>query len=1158
MPIDLNVPLATIGAIEVRQAGTTTRLSSVELGVRYTSRRWQVERVSAGTPWGSVRASLLLEAARPFALQGEVVLRQEQGEMPYRVAAAINGKLADIAVTSTYSVGDANNGITGSAAATLEPFNAQPLTRAEVKVPQLRLRNIDPALPDAVLNVVATLQPGAGDTVKGAISVINTSPGTLDQQRLPLVSATARFAGELKRVDLADVVLDLGAGGQFRGSGRYRNDGNAAGLERVMLALKTDNFNLNGMHAKLRKTAIKGEATIAPDKGGGRISATFRDARLALMFDARLDQEALKVARAELSAGNGRLAISGNMKLAGSREFQATGVLKKFNPADFGAYPAADLNADVSATGVAVTPWRAMLNATLTQSRFMGQPTLGRAVLTASADAVRDVDVALVLGNNQFAARGGLGRGTGAEARIDWKLDAPQLSQLHRDFSGSLSAKGSASGVLAAPLVDIDAEGKDLRLFAGHRIKVLSGRAQIALNTKTDAALSVDLIVGDYVSPRFSITRATAKLDGTRASHSLALNAINADFNVRLDARGALDAANRWRGEIRRLDNRGSVPFSLLAAAPLAASADGRVELGLASFDVGGGKLEISQFVMGSGAVSTRGNASGLPLAVAVPFSEALKRNIDTNLKLGAQWNIATSRRTAASGLTPITMSGTLRLFRESGDIRFLSEPPFTAGLEALDIKADIADNQVSVSLATMGRELGRIDLAASTRAERRGEVGGIPAGAPLQLNGEIDVPSLLWVSRVAGQPGVTFDGRLHMKVLGAGTFGSPQLSGRATGSGLALAWPEQGINYKQGTLEAEFRDDTLSVARLTFAAGEGRLEAKGRLAISGIKSSGKLTVALDRFEAVSRPDRQVVASGEGSLDLDENRISINAKLKSERGFFELPEKSDITLSDDIFIVGKAVPAERKENKMTTKVELNVDLGDNFRIRGAGLNGRLEGTLRVASAGAGLPRAVGTLRIEDGTYAVYGQKLAVERGVLTFAGPIHNPGIDLYALRKNPQTSVAGNGVEAGVEVRGSALSPRAKLVSTPNVPETEKLAWLVLGRGLESSSQADFSLLSTAANGLLGGSQAAAIQARIAGALGVDEFGISPPGGGQGGLLTVGKRISSRLFVAYEQGLGKVSNILKVRYTLSKRWSVQAQAGTESAVDALFTLSFD
>jgi translocation and assembly module TamB len=844
--------------------------------------------------------------------------------------------------------------------------------------------------------------------------------------------------------------------------------------------------------------------------------------------------------------------------LTGSREFQATGQLTKFNVADFSEYPASDLNAELNASGSAAAAWRIKLAATLAPSRFIAQPLSGKVNLIATADAMREVDIALTLGTNQLSARGGLGtKLAGAVSTLEWNINAPQLGLLHRDIGGSLNAKGTAVGALMMPVITADIDGKELR-YVEHRVKVMNGHAKLALNAISDTALNAELNITEYVSPKLSIARAGGKIDGTRASHTLALSAANADLNVRLDARGSLDVANRWRGDITRLENRGSVPFNLLASAPLSLAADGRVEMGAAKFDVSGGKLEIAQFRMINGAIATRGTGTELPLAVVVPFSDALKRNIDTTLRLGAEWDIATSSSAPATGATPIKVSGKLRVFRQSGDVRFLAEPPFAAVLDTLDVNADVADNVVKATLAVSGKQLGRINVTATTRAEQRGQAWGIPAAAPLQLQGEIDVPSLVWVTRVAGQPGITFDGKLRATVTGTGTFGSPQLRGSAVGSALTFAWPEHGINYKNGTLDAEFSDDTLRVKRLTLTAGEGNLEADGTLTIASLKSSGKLKVKLDRFEAVSRPDRLVVATGEGSIDLEENRVSISAKLKADRGFFELPEKSDVTISDDIVIIGKAAPAEKKENKMTTKVDLDVDLGRRFQIRGAGLNGRLAGTLHVAGTGAGLPRAVGTLNIEEGTYAVYGQKLSVERGSLTFAGPIQNPGIDLYAVRKNPQPSLAGNTVEAGVEVRGSALAPRAKLVSSPDVPETEKLSWLVLGRGLESSSQADFSLLSAAAGGLLGSGQAASVQARIAGALGVDEFGISPPGTGQGGLLTLGKRISSRLFVAYEQGLGKVSNILKVRYTLSKRWSIQAQAGTESAVDALYTLSFD
>ncbi|MEO8383811.1 MAG: translocation/assembly module TamB domain-containing protein [Betaproteobacteria bacterium] len=1167
LPFDLVMPMAKVGTIEIRDAGNTTRLSSLELGAQYAGKHWQIERAAIETPWGVAKATLALDATRPFALKSDLTFANESVETPYRLTANLTGKLAEIFASGSFSLKDATNAVTGSATATLAPFKSQPLARAAVKVPALSLRGFDGSLPEAQLAVDATLEPATGDKFKGVVSVVNSLRGTLDQERLPFASLKANFNGDAKHIDLADAVVDLGAGGLFKGGASYRNDAAANFLDRITLALNTQNLNLNGLHAKLRKTAIKGEANISPDNGRVKIVGTFREAKLALNIAAHADRQNLQVDRAELAAGEGKLALKGNMSLTGTREFQATGTLKKFNAAEFGDYPASDLNADLGASGSAGAPWRVKLTAAITQSRFLAQPLAGKVNLSASADALRDVDIALMLGANQFTARGGLGSqvgtdvssppATGGVASIAWSINAQQLAQLNKEFGGSLIAKGTASGALQSPRIIADLDATQLR-FNEHRFKSVKGNAALSPGSASDAAISVDMKLDGYTSPKIALTSASVKLAGSRAAHTLELSAANTDFNVRLAARGALDAINRWRGDITQLDNRGSVPFSLLAAAPFVAAADGSVDLGTARFDVSGGKLEITQFRMANGVMATRGSGSDLPLAVGVPFSDALKRNIDTTLRLGAEWDIATSAVAPPSGATPVKVSGKLRLFRQSGDIRFLAEPPFAAGLDALDFKADVADNVVKATLAVSGKQLGRIDFTATTRAEQRGQTWSIPPTAPLQLQGEIDVPSLVWITRVAGKPGITLDGKLRATVAGTGTFGSPQLSGRASGSALTFAWPEHGIRYKDGMLEAEFSEDTLRVKQLTLASGEGNLEASGTLTLAGLKSSGKLTVKLDRFEAVSRPDRLVVASGEGRMDLDENKVSISANLKADRGFFELPEKSDVTISDDIVIVGKAPPAEKKENKMTTKVDLHIDLGRRFQIRGAGLDGRLAGTLHVVGAGTGLPRAVGTLNIEDGIYAVYGQKLTVVRGSLTFAGPIQNPGIDLYAVRKNPQPSLAGNTVEAGVEVRGSALAPRARLVSIPDVPETEKLSWLVLGRGLESSSQVDFSLLSTAASGLLGSSQAVSVQARIAGALGVDEFGISPPGSGQGGLLTLGKRISARLFVVYEQGLGKVSNIIKVRYTLSKRWSVQAQAGTESAVDALYTLSFD
>jgi translocation and assembly module TamB len=57
---------------------------------------------------------------------------------------------------------------------------------------------------------------------------------------------------------------------------------------------------------------------------------------------------------------------------------------------------------------------------------------------------------------------------------------------------------------------------------------------------------------------------------------------------------------------------------------------------------------------------------------------------------------------------------------------------------------------------------------------------------------------------------------------------------------------------------------------------------------------------------------------------------------------------------------------------------------------------------------------------------------------------------------------------------------------------------------------------------------------------------------------LTVGKRVSSNLYLTYEQGLNTAERIVRLQYELSRKWSVRAEAGTRSALDLFYTLRFD
>jgi translocation and assembly module TamB len=206
------------------------------------------------------------------------------------------------------------------------------------------------------------------------------------------------------------------------------------------------------------------------------------------------------------------------------------------------------------------------------------------------------------------------------------------------------------------------------------------------------------------------------------------------------------------------------------------------------------------------------------------------------------------------------------------------------------------------------------------------------------------------------------------------------------------------------------------------------------------------------------------------------------------------------------------------------------------------------------------PRVTGSIRVDNGTYKAYGQNLSIERGVLNFTGAYDNPGLNILAVRKRPEgEQLSETNVEAGVEVRGTALAPQAKLVSTPSVPDSDKLSWLVLGHGIADAGGNEMALLGTAAGALFGGTGGG-----IAGKLGLDELGVSQAAGNsqakglENTVVTVGKRLSSRAYLSFEQGAGTATSLVKLRYKLNPRITLQFQTGTNNALDVLYTWAFD
>ncbi len=251
----------------------------------------------------------------------------------------------------------------------------------------------------------------------------------------------------------------------------------------------------------------------------------------------------------------------------------------------------------------------------------------------------------------------------------------------------------------------------------------------------------------------------------------------------------------------------------------------------------------------------------------------------------------------------------------------------------------------------------------------------------------------------------------------------------------------------------------------------------------------------------------------------------------------------------------RAVDMRTGSKDMPAKVHLfqtriGIDLGQDFRFRGAGADLNLVGKITLSNAAGAALRAHGELRARRGsTYEVLGTKLDIEKGYVTFNGPVDNPALNILAMRRNQE-------VEVGLQVRGTTRAPRAQLVSEPNVPDTEKLSWLLFRHGTDKGTTVGQQYAKNAALAFLGSIGGKHIAQRI----GLDELSIgqSEVGLTDPQVVTLAKALNRHFILGYEEGLSSSAHIFKVSWQFWRSWSMIAHAGTVNGINLLFSRRFD
>ena len=433
-------------------------------------------------------------------------------------------------------------------------------------------------------------------------------------------------------------------------------------------------------------------------------------------------------------------------------------------------------------------------------------------------------------------------------------------------------------------------------------------------------------------------------------------------------------------------------------------------------------------------------------------------------------------------------VDGHVDLTHVSGGLQLLEDSQVDVNIRNLTTRLDFDRHAASLDVNVLADEFGAIsaNLRVPVEQNPQTKAWGIAGNQAMQGSVAAGLSNLNWLGPlISGGVRTSGTGQVAMAI--GGTPNKPDVQGRLFGMGLDVYQLDQGVRLEDGNVVVDFTTDQASIDTFEFTVynrqpprryieqlgpliqGVGKISAQGAWNLTGL--NGEIRLNMDKVPLLQRADRWMMINSSVLVQQPAKEgepLKIRGELNTLGAYFEMPKSGPQTLSDDVFIQGRS---EVSGPGLPVDMQITANLGDRFYVNAEGLKARLDGGLRLVMqdgvGGSGQRRsgrrlsATGTIQAVDGTYRAYGQDLSIERGVVNFQGPLDNPGLNVRAIRK-------GVAVEAGVAITGTAQRPKVTLVSEPAVPDSEKLSWMILGRGTGSADR-DSTLLLTAAAAIFG-----------------------------------------------------------------------------------------
>ena len=1107
---ELKLPVAIeVGVIKVGNVlfNGIEQLKGLQMAARWTSSGLQIDSVHVDREDVNVELSGLLQPNGdwPLTLQGNINLPAPD-QAPWALALKVDGNLRSSLNLTVDSSGYLNAQLKGQLQPLAENLPAQvSITSDAFKA--------SAALPDTlqvnqlVLTVNGDLK--AGYAVDGS--------ATLPAEKAPV---SVLLKGRVDANGAHVSALDLAVNPEQR----VKVSGQVDWQEGVKADAKIDwlAFPWHNLYPVIDKPDVdlrtfKGEVSYTDGNYLGHFKANLDGPAGAFSLASPFSGDLSKIylPQLELVAGQGKAQGHVNVQFADGVAWDTALDLSALDPAYWVAELPGNLGGPLRSTG-SFKHERLELNANLDlKGRLRGLPAVLQAKAQGAGEDWNLSALDIRLGDNRIQATARLQQQL--KAQLD--LNLPRLGQLWPDLRGQLKGRVDVDGTLKAPQGKLVLNGQQLA-FADNHLQNLTLDAALDRNQRGRIDLKGSGIKsGDT---QLGVLTANGSGDLKRQQLKLALQGPMLQLALALD--GGLDKDN-WRGRLLSGDVKaGGQDWALQNPARLERLADGRINMGAQCWISGPASLcSEEQRLMPD--PKLRLHLKQFPL-------DSLAKWFPNDFQWQGQLTADVSLDLPASGpkgqVVVDASGGTLRI-KDKG--QWLDFP-----YQALRLTSNLTPSRVETRFDFNGGKLGQLMLNARINPLPKSK----PVTGDFRLSG-LDVsvlrPFVPMVETLAGQLNGT--GTI------AGGLLAPHINGTVALSGGQISGPQLPTNVENLQLTANIVGETaqLNGGWTSGQLGQGSISgnvAWGKtMAVNVLVKGSHLPVTVEPYAKLDvAPDLRI------SLNPD-NTLLIAGKVNVPKGEItvrELPP-STVKVSDDTVIVGQQT--SEADAPMVVDMDIDVIVGQELlTFSGFGLNADLVGQVHI---GNNLDTR-GELRLNNGRYRAYGQRLTIRRARLLFAGPIAQPYLDIEAIRQTDD-------VIAGIRLTGSAEQPTTQIFSEPAMSQEQALSYLILGRPLSGTGE-DNNMLAEAALGL-GLMGSSGITSGLANHLGIKDFELDTEGSGDSTSVVASGKINERLSVRYGVGVFEPASTIALRYKLSKRVYVEVASGFASSLDIFYKRDF-